>query len=73
MDESETLANYEAEQKQRYNERMIRKYKRLAEGSLDEENASRYFMKQKQWERAQHEHLAEYPDLRRNPWRENQQ
>ena len=73
MDESETLANYEAEQKQRYNERMIRKYKRLAEGSMDEENASKYYMKQKQWERAQHEHLAEYPDLRRNPWRENQQ
>lgn len=70
MNESETLANYEAEQKQRYNERMIRKYKRLVEGSLDEENASKYFMKQKQWERTQHDHLSEFPELRRNSWRE---
>lgn len=70
MNESETLANYEAEQKQRYNERMIRKFKRLVEGSLDEENASKYFMKQKQWERAQRDHLSEFPELRRNSWRE---
>lgn len=70
MNESETLANYDAEQKQRYNERMIRKYKRLAEGSLDEENASRYFMKQKQWEREQTVHFNGHPELRRNSWRE---
>ena len=71
MDESETLSNYDAEQKQCYNERMIRKYKRLAEGSLDEENASKYFIKQKQWERAQRDHLSEFPQLRRNSWRES--
>ena len=71
MDESETLANYDAEQKQRYNERMIRKYKRLAEGSLDEDDASKYFIKQKQWEREQLDHLTEFPQLRRNSWREN--
>ena len=70
MDESETLANYDAEQKQRYNERMIRKYKRLTEGSMDEENASRYFIKQKQWERAQRDHLSEFTQLRKNNWRE---
>lgn len=71
MDEAETLSNYNAEQKQRYNERIIRKYKRLAEGSLDEDNASKYFIKQKQWERAQRDHLSEFPQLRRNSWRES--
>ena len=71
MDEAEVLSNYDAEQKQRYNERMIRKYKRLAEGTLDEENTSKYFIKQKQWERVQRDHLSEFPQLRRNSWREN--
>jgi len=71
VDEGSSNENYAAEQKQRYNERMIRRYKRLAEGSLDEENATNYFLKQKQWERVQREHLSAFPQLRRNNWREN--
>lgn len=71
IDEEKALANYNAEQKQRYNERMIRKYKRLSEGSLDGQDAYRYYQKQKQWETIQRDHIDNNPELRRNPWRES--
>lgn len=64
------MANYNAEQKQRYNERMIRKYKRLSEGSLDEKNVEMYYGRQKAWEKIQRDHIDANPELRRNPWRE---
>lgn len=70
VNQAEDLARYEAEQKQRYNERMIRQYKRLADGSLDEENIAKYYSKQKFWEKRQRDHIDNNPDLRRNPWRE---
>ena len=42
--------NYIIEQKQRYNERQIRKYKRLELGSTDEENIDKYHKKRVQWQ-----------------------
>lgn len=41
---------YNLEQQQRYNERQIRKYKRLADGSVDPENQQRYQQKLEEWQ-----------------------
>lgn len=40
---------YNKEQKQKYVERMIRKYKNLEEGSLDKDNKEKYKIKRKEW------------------------
>ncbi|WP_312907237.1 phage minor capsid protein [Tissierella praeacuta] len=64
-DEEKALENYKYEQQQRYIERQIRKYKRLAEGSIDEENQKKYQDKVKEWQTKQREHLKENPQLRR--------
>lgn len=62
---------YEHEQEQRYNERMIRKYKRLQEGSCDEENQKKYGNKVSQWQERQRELIKKYPnELRRDYSRE---
>ena len=42
--------NYVIEQKQRYNERQIRKYKRLELGSTDDGNIEKYHNKRIQWQ-----------------------
>lgn len=57
--------NYKNEQKQRYIERQIRRYKRLAEGSLDEENIKKYNGKVREWQKIMREFLKENPQLRR--------
>jgi hypothetical protein len=44
---------YNLEQQQRYNERQIRKYKRLAYGSVDPENRDRYYKKLSEWQGVQ--------------------
>ena len=44
---------YNLEQQQRYNERQIRKYKRLADGSVDPENQLRYQKKLEAWQTEQ--------------------
>ncbi len=44
---------YDLEQRQRYNERQIRKYKRLSDGSVDPENQQRYQKKLEAWQDAQ--------------------
>ena len=41
---------YDLEQRQRYNERQIRKYKRLSDGSVDPENQQRYQKKLGEWQ-----------------------
>ena len=41
---------YDLEQRQRYNERQIRKYKRLSDGSVDPENQQRYQKKLEDWQ-----------------------
>lgn len=45
----EANRRYDLEQKQRYYERNVRKYKRLSMGSLDPENAAKYAAKEKKW------------------------
>jgi len=69
-DEALARANYEAEQKQRYMERQIRKWKRREAGSLDPENQQQAAAKVKEWQGKIREHLKENPQLRRDYWRE---
>lgn len=64
-DEEKALENYKYEQQQRYIERQIRKYKRLAEGSIDKQNQKKYKGKTKEWQEIMREHLKENPQLRR--------
>lgn len=69
-DEETARKNYEAEQKQRYMERQIRKWKRRAAGALDEENQAAAEAKVKYWQARMREHLKENPQLRRDYHRE---
>lgn len=69
-DEKEATKNYNAEQRQRYMERQIRKYKRLEAGSVDEQNQAKYGSKVKEWQDRLKQHLAENPQLRRDRQRE---
>lgn len=63
---------YNLEQKQRYNERQIRKYKRLAENQLDPANADKYDLKVKEWQARQREFIKSNGDaLRRKYDRES--
>lgn len=66
----QTRSNYDAEQRQRMIETMIRRYKRLRDGSVDPDNVSKYDLKVRQWEGLLKRHLAENPDFRRKPERE---
>lgn len=70
-DDEEALGNYEAEQKQRYIERQIRKWKRIEAGSVDIENVNKAANKVKQYENMLQQHLSDNPQLRRNNWRES--
>lgn len=59
---------YALEQQQRYNERQIRKYKRLWSGSTDPENALKYKEKMHAWQDRQKEFVAANSDvLKRRP------
>lgn len=69
-DQEEAEAIYEAEQKQRYMENTIRKYKRLEVGSIDEANQIKYGAKVIEWEDRLKAHLVEFPQLRRDKRRE---
>ena len=69
-DEEKALQNYKYEQQQRHIERQIRKYKRLAEGSVDEENRKKYNAKVREWQGIMREFLKENPQLRRSYRRE---
>lgn len=62
--------NYEAEQRQRYIERQIRKYKRLEAGSLDPGNQAKYSAKVREWQERMDKHMDDYPNLRRDRGRE---
>lgn len=64
------VETYEAEQKQRAYERAIRKYKRMRDGSCDEENLKMANDKLTKYQRAMHSLLKEHPELRRNLNRE---
>lgn len=69
VDEEESRKSYEAQQKQRYYERNIRKYKRLEACATDPENKKKYADKVKEWNGALNDHLKENPYLRKRPWR----
>ena len=59
---------YALEQQQRYNERMIRKYKRLSDGSVDPQNVAKYKEKLAYWQETQREFVAANSDvLKRRP------
>lgn len=56
---------YNLEQQQRYNERQIRKYKRLSTGSIDPENQMRYQEKLKVWQTRQRDFVRANGDVLR--------
>lgn len=69
-DDEEAQKNNNAEQKQRYMERQIRKYKRLETGTLDEQTQAKYSAKVQEWQGRLKQHLSENPQLRRDYTRE---
>lgn len=67
----EQIRRYNLQQQQRYNERNIRKYKRLYEGTQDESQREKYLKKLKAWQKRIRDLIEENPDiLRRAPERE---
>lgn len=66
VDDKKALANYEAEQKQRYMERQIRKYKRREVGSADPANELAAANKVEHWQDRLNNHLAGHPQLRQD-------
>ncbi|WP_336822950.1 phage minor capsid protein [Sporosarcina sp. USHLN248] len=70
VEDDKAIERYDAEQKQRYMERQIRKYKRLQAGSVDEVNEFRYKKKVKEWQGRLEEHLQRNDFLRRDRTRE---
>lgn len=69
-DDKKALKSYEAEQKQRYIERQIRRWKRAEAGSCDPEDMKKAQDKVTEWENKLRQHLDDNPQLRRDPWRE---
>lgn len=66
----EAIKLYEAEQKQRYYERQLRKWKRIKTGTCDKENKELASKKVKELEKALKDHLENNKQLRRNNYRE---
>lgn len=69
-DGKEATKLYEAEQKQRYYERQLRKWKRIKTGTCDKENKEIASKKVKELEKALKDHLENNKQLRRNHYRE---
>ncbi|WP_099313677.1 phage minor capsid protein [Clostridium paraputrificum] len=72
-DGKEAIKLYEAEQKQRYLERQIRKWKRIEAGTVDLESQQMAHRKVKELSKALKDHLEKYNQLRRNYKREEVQ
>lgn len=70
-DAKQAIALNNAEQKQREIERNIRKWKRIAEGSIDSDNIKFAHDKVAEYQSRLKDHLAENDKLRRDPTREN--
>ena len=68
-----TTENSELEQRQRYNERQIRKYYRLEKGSLDKKNIEHYKKKKNEWISRNNNFISKHSSLRRDKWRETTQ
>ncbi|SFE11301.1 Phage minor capsid protein 2 [Paenibacillus algorifonticola] len=71
VDDEVATANYQAEQRQRYMERQIRKYKRREAGAVDPANKDAAAAKVKQWQAEIRQHIANNDHLRRDRAREN--
>lgn len=69
-DQAEATRIYNLEQKQRYNERQIRKYKRLEANSLEEADITYARNKRKEWQARQRQFVNEHDELRRKYDRE---
>ena len=65
----EIKEHYKAEQKQRYYEREIRKYKRLRDGAVDPADRKMYDARVKEWTAKHDQFLREHDYLRKNPKR----
>lgn len=68
MDEETVRQNAQLESQQRYNERQIRKYKRMEEGSLDPVNQAKYANKVKQWQSRQRQLIKENKTILRRDY-----
>ena len=67
----EQIRRYDLQQQQRYHERQIRKYKRLCQGTIDEETRIGYTKKLHEWQGRTQELIEANPGiLRRSPPRE---
>ena len=62
-EKKEAARVYNLEQQQRYNERQIRKYKRLSDGSVDPENRERYYQKLSEWQDTQRKFVKAHGDV----------
>ena len=62
-EEAEANRVYNLEQQQRYNERQIRKYKRLVQGSVDSENQLKYQKKLEVWQARQSQFVKANGDV----------
>lgn len=62
-EEAEANRVYSLEQRQRYNERMIRKYKRLSMGCVSAENVVKYKEKLEYWQNEQREFIKKNSDV----------
>ena len=62
-EKKEAARVYDLEQKQRYNERQIRKYKRLSAGSVDPENQAKYQAKLSEWQTRQRDFVKANGDV----------
>ena len=62
-EKKEAARVYDLEQQQRYNERQIRKYKRLSDGSVDPENQTRYQEKLEFWQTKQRDFVKANRDV----------
>lgn len=70
-DAEQAIALNDAEQKQREIERNIRKWRRIAEGSIDHDNIKFAHGKIAEYQGRLKDHLADNSKLRRDPTREN--
>ena len=69
-EKAEAQRIYDLEQQQRYNERQIRKYKRLEANQLDPDNVAAARAKKQEWQKRQREFIADHEELRRKYDRE---
>lgn len=69
-DTKKAIETYKAEQEQRALERKIRKWKRIAEGSMEPEKVKLAEDKEREYQKELREHLERHPELRRDYNRE---